>query len=66
MLACYSIELNARRDFFLTHQLEIEREKVNQVNQELEGIPEYTEVFMTAETAVAVELPPGLQVQTGL
>jgi diguanylate cyclase (GGDEF)-like protein/PAS domain S-box-containing protein len=36
MLACYSIEFYARRDFFLTHQLEIEREKVYKVNQELE------------------------------
>lgn len=36
MLACYSIEFYARRDFFLTQQLEIEREKVYKVNQELE------------------------------
>ncbi len=36
MLACYSIEFYARRDFFLTQQLEIEREKVNKVNRELE------------------------------
>jgi diguanylate cyclase (GGDEF)-like protein len=36
MLACYSIEFYARRDYFLTQQLEIEREKINQVNQELE------------------------------
>jgi PAS domain S-box-containing protein len=36
MMACYSIEFYARRDFFLTRQLEIEREKVNKVNQELE------------------------------
>ena len=36
MLACYSIEFYARRDFFLTYQLEIEKEKVNQINQELE------------------------------
>ncbi|MGA2527471.1 MAG: PAS domain S-box protein [Smithellaceae bacterium] len=36
MLACYSIEFYARRDFFLTQQLEIEREKINKVNQELE------------------------------
>jgi diguanylate cyclase (GGDEF)-like protein/PAS domain S-box-containing protein len=36
MMACYSIEFYARRDFFLTQQLEIEREKVNKVNQELE------------------------------
>lgn len=37
MLACYYIELYARRNFFLTHQLEIEKEKVHQINQELEG-----------------------------
>ena len=36
MLACYSIEFYARRDFFLTQQLEMEREKINRVNQELE------------------------------
>ena len=36
MLACYYIELYARSDFFLTHQLEIEKEKVNQINLELE------------------------------
>ena len=36
MLACYSIEFYARRDFFLTQQLEIERENVNKINRELE------------------------------
>jgi extracellular factor (EF) 3-hydroxypalmitic acid methyl ester biosynthesis protein len=36
MLACYSIEFYARRDFFLTQQVEIEKEKVNNVNLELE------------------------------
>ncbi|KQC08224.1 MAG: hypothetical protein APR62_05165 [Smithella sp. SDB] len=36
MLACYFIEFYARRDFFLTQQLEVERERVNEVNQELE------------------------------
>jgi len=36
MLASYFIEFYARHDFFLTQQLEIEREKVNKVNQELE------------------------------
>jgi len=36
MLACYSIEFYARRDFFLRQQLEMEREKINRVNQELE------------------------------
>ena len=36
MLACYSIEFYARRDYFLTRQLELEREKISQINQELE------------------------------
>ena len=36
MLACYSIEYYARRDFFLRQRLKIERGKVNKVNQELE------------------------------
>jgi two-component system cell cycle sensor histidine kinase/response regulator CckA len=36
MMACYSIEFYARRDFFLRQQLEIEREKVSKINQDLE------------------------------
>ena len=36
MLACYSIEFYARRDFFMTYQLEVERENVQKINQELE------------------------------
>jgi diguanylate cyclase (GGDEF)-like protein/PAS domain S-box-containing protein len=36
MLACYFIEFYARRDFFLTQQLDFEREKTNKVNNELE------------------------------
>ena len=36
MLACYSIEFYARRDFFMKQQLEIERENINRINQELE------------------------------
>jgi PAS domain S-box-containing protein len=36
MLACYSIEFYARRDFFMTYRLEVERENVQKINQELE------------------------------
>jgi diguanylate cyclase (GGDEF)-like protein/PAS domain S-box-containing protein len=36
MMLCYSIEFSARRDFFLRQELEIEREKVINVNQDLE------------------------------
>ena len=37
MLACYSIEFYARRDFLMTYQLEVERENVQKINQELEA-----------------------------
>ncbi|HAJ27149.1 MAG TPA: hypothetical protein DCG53_07890 [Syntrophus sp. (in: bacteria)] len=36
MLACYSIEYHARRDFYMSHLLEREREKVHRNNMELE------------------------------
>jgi C4-dicarboxylate-specific signal transduction histidine kinase len=36
MLACYSIERYARRDFFLVHLLAREQEKVSRANQKLE------------------------------
>ena len=36
MMACYTIEFYARRDFYMKNQLQFEREKVNQINQELE------------------------------
>ena len=36
MLACYSIEFYARRDFFLRQQLELERGNIIKVNQDLE------------------------------
>ncbi len=37
MIACYSMEYQTRRNFFLTRQVEIEREHVNSVNRELES-----------------------------
>ena len=36
MVACYLIEFYARRDFFMKRQLEIERENVSRINEELE------------------------------
>ncbi len=36
MLACYLIELHNRRDFFMRHLLEIERDKVHQAKELLE------------------------------
>ncbi len=36
MMICYAIEFYARRDFFMKTELEIERENVSRVNEELE------------------------------
>jgi HD-GYP domain-containing protein (c-di-GMP phosphodiesterase class II)/phage shock protein PspC (stress-responsive transcriptional regulator) len=36
MMACYAIEFYARRDFFMKQQLEIERNNVSRINEELE------------------------------
>jgi len=36
MMACYSIEFYTRRDFFLTQEIAMEREKVDRINKELE------------------------------
>ncbi len=36
MMACCSIEFYARRDFFMAHQLKIERENVKKIDQEME------------------------------
>lgn len=36
MMACYAIEFYARRDFYMKHQLQIERENIHKMNQELE------------------------------
>jgi diguanylate cyclase (GGDEF)-like protein/PAS domain S-box-containing protein len=36
MMACYSIESYARRDFFMKKQLESEKENVRKINEELE------------------------------
>ncbi|PKN76727.1 MAG: hypothetical protein CVU52_03540, partial [Deltaproteobacteria bacterium HGW-Deltaproteobacteria-10] len=54
MIACYSLEYYARRDFFLTRQVDMEREKINRVKQELEGqTAEYQIVNRTLEQEVA-------------
>ncbi len=37
MIACHGIEYDARRHFFMSHLFAAEKEKVNQINQELEA-----------------------------
>ncbi len=57
MLACYSIEFYARRDFFMTCQLGIERENVNQMNQELEDrVIKRTEDYQIVNRALKQEI----------
>jgi two-component system cell cycle sensor histidine kinase/response regulator CckA len=57
MLACYSIEFYARRDFFLTQQLEIERETVNKINQDLEErVEKRTVDYRTVNRALEQEI----------
>lgn len=57
MMACYLIEYYARRDFFLKQQLEIEREKVNKINEELEErVKQRTEDYRVVNLALQQEI----------
>jgi extracellular factor (EF) 3-hydroxypalmitic acid methyl ester biosynthesis protein len=67
MLACYFIELHARRDFFLTQQLKVEREKTNNVNQELEQrMAEYQIINMALEQEILGHKQAELQREAAL
>ena len=53
MMACYTIEFYARRDFFMKRQLEIEQENVNKINSELEErVKERTEDYRKVNVAL--------------
>ncbi len=57
MMACYSIEFYARRDFFMKQQLENEREKVSRINEELEErVRKRTEDYQIVNTALLQEV----------
>jgi signal transduction histidine kinase/ActR/RegA family two-component response regulator len=57
MMACYSIERYARRDFFLVQLLEKEREKVHRANRELERrVAARTAELERANSELAVEV----------
>ncbi len=54
MIACYSLEYQARRNYFLARQVEREREQVKRINEELEKqTVEYQSVNRTLEQEVA-------------
>ncbi len=53
MIACYSLEYYARRDYFLTRQIDMERETINRVNRKLESqTVEYQVVNRTLEQEI--------------
>ncbi|MCX5849167.1 MAG: HD-GYP domain-containing protein [Deltaproteobacteria bacterium] len=57
MMACYAIEFYARRDFFMKQQLEIERENINKINQELEErVEKRTEDYQIINQALEKEI----------
>ena len=54
MVACYSLEYYARRDYFMTRQIDAQREKTLTVNRELENQTiEYQNVNRSLEKEVA-------------
>ena len=57
MMSCYAIEFYARRDFFMKQQLEMEREKVSKINQELEDrVTKRTEEYSIVNEALKKEI----------
>jgi len=57
MMACYAIELYARRDFFMKKQLENERENINRINAELEDrVRQRTEDYRIVNEALQQEV----------
>lgn len=57
MIACYVMELYARRDFFMKQQLEKERENVSRINEELEErVRKRTEDYQIVNKALLQEV----------
>jgi putative nucleotidyltransferase with HDIG domain len=57
MMACYTIEFYARRDFFMKQELEEERENVSRINEELEDrVGKRTEDYQIVNQALLQEV----------
>jgi signal transduction histidine kinase/ActR/RegA family two-component response regulator len=57
MLASYNLEFYARRDFFMSHLLELERQKVESANQQLEQtVEKRTAMLATANEELRLEV----------
>lgn len=67
MMACYAIELYARRDFFMQKALEAERENVSRINEELEDrVTKRTEDYRILNQALMQEIENHEQAETAL
>ena len=67
MLACYSIEFSARRDFFMKQQLEVERENISKINQELEDrVIKRTQDYQIVNRALKQEIAGHKQAEKAL
>lgn len=67
MMSCYAIEFYVRRDFFMKRQLEIERENINKINQELEQrVTKRTEDYRIVNEALEKEIAQHKRVQIEL
>jgi signal transduction histidine kinase/DNA-binding NarL/FixJ family response regulator len=57
MLASYNLEFYARRDYFMSHLLELERQKVESANQQLEQtVEKRTAMLATANEELRIEV----------
>ena len=64
MLACYLIELHNRRDFFMKHLLELERDKVRQAKEQLEErVQERTEQLQEINRQLVREIKERRQLE---
>lgn len=67
MLACYSMEFYARRDFFMKQQLEIEQENISRINQELEDrVLKRTQDYQIVNRALKQEVAGHKQAEKAL
>jgi signal transduction histidine kinase/ActR/RegA family two-component response regulator len=67
MFSCYSIEMSFRRDFYFSKLLELEREKVQSANTELEArVQARTEQLTKANRDLEVEMQERKRAEKGL
>jgi diguanylate cyclase (GGDEF)-like protein/PAS domain S-box-containing protein len=67
MMACYAIEFYERRDFFMKKQVEIERENVSRINEELEDrVIKRTEDYRIVNRALQQEVVGHKQAEKAL